>query len=146
MPLGVLASLHIPLAMIAFGAALQRVTIPKRHVFAVRTVLAARLIPGLVIAVLALGFSPDQLTYTMRSAAMAVCLLAPISFEVRSALSCPVAMDSQAACVCCAYCLGCPPDSGAYDCCVGARILARPADIHNALFGNGGLLAGTGFV
>jgi predicted permease len=82
LPLDVLASLHIPMAMIALGGVLERWSIPRRHAFVVRTVLTARLISGLLVSIFVLGFSPDRLMYTMRSAAMAVCLLAPISYEV----------------------------------------------------------------
>lgn len=84
---GVLASLHIPLSLMALGVRLERVEVPKRHAFAVRTVLAIRLLSGLVVALLALTFSPPRLPHGMRAAAMAVCLLAPIGPEVRAGLT-----------------------------------------------------------
>lgn len=84
-PLGVAASVHIPLALMAWGMAWQRAPITARQVPPVRSVLAVRLLSGLLFATLALVACPPLLRFVMRCAAIAVCLVAPISPQARSA-------------------------------------------------------------
>ena len=96
--LGVLASMHIPLSLVALGVRLEHVAVPKRHAFAARTVLAVRLLSGLVVGVAALAFSPPRLAQSMRAAAIVICLLAPIGPEVRRRPACCAARALRWAC------------------------------------------------
>lgn len=82
--IGFLASLHIPLALLGFGASLARTPVAERHVYPIRTVLGIRFISAALLATLVLIVSPQMGMYAMRSAAIAVCLFAPASPQVRS--------------------------------------------------------------
>ena len=77
-PLGVAASVHIPLSLIAWGAAWEPAPVARRHIPSIRTALAIRMLSGLALAAAVLTVSPPTLPYAMRSAATVICLLAPV--------------------------------------------------------------------
>lgn len=86
--LGFAASIHIPLTLVALGAAWDFTAVPRRHVAPAATVLAARVLSGLGAAFVVLVSTPTSLLYAMRGAAIAVCLVAPVpAFTVRARLA-----------------------------------------------------------
>jgi predicted permease len=94
-PLYVMASMHIPLSLLALGATLERAPVATRHIYPVRTVLAIRLLSGLFLGALMLCLSPQTPPYAMRASAMAVCLIAPIAPEVCSCCRSPCALRTS---------------------------------------------------
>lgn len=83
-PLALAASVHIPLSLVALGAAWEFKDVPSQHVMPVVAALAPRVLSGLVAAFVVLASTPSSLLYAMRGAAIAVCLVAPVpAFTVR---------------------------------------------------------------
>ena len=83
---GIVASAHIPLALLALGASIKMAPVAQWHAGPVRTVLAIRLATGAVVGGLLAVITPPFVPFAMRSAAIMICLLAPVSPQVRSHL------------------------------------------------------------
>eukprot|EP00892_Ulva_mutabilis_P007458 jgi/Ulvmu1/5084/UM021_0101.1 len=74
------ASVHIPLALVLFGASLPKTTPEKRHAPQIRTVLATRLLSALIVAAGAL-VSTTNTDHAIHAAAVAACLLSPVASQ-----------------------------------------------------------------
>ena len=75
------ASIHIPLGLVLFGANMPKSSPQIRHVPQIRTVLSCRLLSALIVAAGALMCAASS-EYAIETAAVAACLLLPVSSEV----------------------------------------------------------------
>jgi predicted permease len=80
--LSILASLHIPLALVVMGASVPQQRPEKRHAATIASVVGARLITGLSVAAVTLILTPQSLAHAIRACALVVCLLSPMPHEV----------------------------------------------------------------